>query len=109
VKGDYDTAIAHLDRAVRMEDGLVYTEPAEWHYPPRLALGAVLLDAGRPGEAETVYWQALEHHPQSGWALFGLSRALREQHKTAEAELVDARFKQAWRNADVKLTASRIR
>ena len=36
---DYDTAIAHLERAVRLEDGLVYTEPAEWHYPPRQAPG----------------------------------------------------------------------
>ena len=43
-----DAAIAHFERAVRLEDGLVYTEPAEWHYPPRHALGAALLAAGRP-------------------------------------------------------------
>ena len=45
---NYDAAIAHLERAVRLEDGLIYTEPSEWHYPPRHALGAVLLEAGRP-------------------------------------------------------------
>ena len=45
---------------MRLEDGLVYTEPSEWHYPPRHALGAVLLEAGRPAEAETVYWQDLQ-------------------------------------------------
>jgi len=27
--GRYDQAIAHLDHAVRLEDALVYTEPAE--------------------------------------------------------------------------------
>ena len=46
---DYDRAIAHLDRAVRLEDSLVYTEPSEFHFPPRHALGAVLLEAGRAG------------------------------------------------------------
>ena len=60
---DYDTAIAHLERAVRLEDGLVYTEPAEWHYPPRHALGAVLLEAGRPDEAETVVLGGPEAEP----------------------------------------------
>lgn len=105
---DYDSAINHLNRAVLLEDSLVYTEPAEWHYPPRLALGAVLLEAGQPREAETVYWQDLQRRPDNGWALFGLAKALRAQHKTDEADLIDARFKRAWRDADVKLTDSRI-
>ena len=48
-----------LEHAVRLEDALVYTEPSEWHSPPRHALGAVLLEAGRPAEAETVYWEDL--------------------------------------------------
>jgi len=56
-RGNYDLAIAHLDRAVRLDDSLVYTEPAEFHFPPRLALGATLLQAGRAAEAETVYWR----------------------------------------------------
>lgn len=107
-KGDYDTAIMHLDRAVRLEDGLVYTEPTEWHYPPRLALGAVLLQAGRAAEAETVYWQDLSKYPENGWALFGLEEALAKQGKDDEAKLINARFKKAWRDADLKLTASRI-
>ena len=49
-KKNYDPAIAHLERAVRLEDALVYTEPAEFHYPPRHALGAVLLEANRPAK-----------------------------------------------------------
>ena len=53
-RGDFDRAIAHLERTVRLEDSLVYTEPSEFHFPPRHALGAVLLEAGRPSEAETV-------------------------------------------------------
>ncbi len=79
---DYAAAVAHLERAVRLDDGLVYTEPAEWHYPPRHALGAVLLEAGRPAEAETVYWEDLRRNPENGWALTGLLQALKTLGRT---------------------------
>lgn len=104
----YDAAVAHLEKAVRLEDALVYTEPSEWHYPPRLALGAILLEAGRAAEAETVYWEDLRRNRENGWALFGLLQALKAQKRDAEAELVSARFKKAWERADVTLTASRF-
>jgi tetratricopeptide (TPR) repeat protein len=107
-RGQHDVAISHLERAVRLEDGLVYTEPAEFHYPPRHALGAVLLEAGRPAEAETVYWEDLRRHPNNGWALFGLLQALRAQNKGDDAAVVEARFKTAWARSDVTLTGSRF-
>lgn len=106
--GKLDVAIAHLERAVRLEDGLVYTEPAEWHYPPRLALGAILLEADRPDEAETVYWEDLRRNRDNGWALFGLQQALRAQNKTVEADVIKARFQKAWEHADIPLSASRM-
>jgi tetratricopeptide (TPR) repeat protein len=105
---DYDQAIAHLDRAVRLEASLVYTEPSEWHYPPRLVLGAVLLEAGRPREAEQVYWEDLRHNRDNGWALFGLVQALRAQGRNDAAAAAEARFNKAWSRADVKLAASRF-
>ena len=107
-KKNYDAAIAHLERAVRLEDALVYTEPAEFHYPPRHALGAVLLEANRPAEAETVYWEDLKRNRENGWALFGLMQALKAQGKNEEAALVESRFKKAWARADVTLTSSRF-
>jgi tetratricopeptide (TPR) repeat protein len=107
-KKNYDEAVAHLERAVRLEDALVYTEPAEFHYPPRLALGAVLLEAKKPAEAETVYWEDLRRNRDNGWALFGLIQALKAQNKNDEAALVEARFKKAWARADVTLSASRF-
>jgi tetratricopeptide (TPR) repeat protein len=105
---DFTQAIAHLDRAVRLEDSLVYTEPAEFHFPPRHALGAVLLEAGRAAEAETVYWDDLRRNRENGWALYGLLLALRAQGKTAEAALTEARFTKAWARADVTLPGSRF-
>jgi tetratricopeptide (TPR) repeat protein len=107
-KKNYDAAIAHLERGARLEDALVYTEPAEWHYPPRQALGAILLEAGRPAEAETVYWTDLKRNRNNGWSLFGLTQALRAQGKNAEATLVETRFKKSWERADIIPTNSRF-
>ena len=107
-KKDYNQAVAHLERAVRLEDALVYTEPSEFHYPPRHALGAVLLAANRAPEAETVYWEDLRRNRENGWALYGLMQALKAQGKNEDAALVEARFKKAWARADVPLTASRF-
>ena len=107
-RGNYDEAIAHLDKAVRYQDSLAYTEPEDWHQPVRHVLGAVLLDAGRPLEAEAVYWEDLRRNPKNGWALFGLTKALQAQNEHDEAKRVEADFKKAWADADVTLTASRF-
>jgi tetratricopeptide (TPR) repeat protein len=107
-QGHYDDAIAHLDKAVRLEDALEYSEPRDWHYPMRHSLGAVLLEAGRPAEAEVVYWDDLRRNPENGWALFGLMQSLRAQGKKDQAADIEARFRKAWARADVTLTASRF-
>lgn len=107
-QGNYDAAIAHLDRAVRYHDNLIYTEPDDWHQPVRHALGAVLLEAGRPAEAEAVYWEDLRRNPNNGWSLFGLNKALQAQNKVEQARRVEADFKKVWADADVTLTASRF-
>lgn len=106
-RGDIDRALLHLERAVRFEDALIYTEPPDWHAPVRQTLGAVLLDAGRPDEAEVVYWEDLKRNPENGWSLFGLMRALRDQDRSAEAADVEKRFHRAWADADVALESSR--
>ena len=106
--GELDRAIADFTAAAGQEDALQYIEPPDWYYPIRHSLGAVLLKANRPGEAETVYRQDLKRFPENGWSLFGLAQTLRAQGKTDEAAEVDARFQKAWGQADVTLTASRF-
>jgi tetratricopeptide (TPR) repeat protein len=107
-RGDIDRALLHLDRAVRYEDALIYTEPSDWHMPVRHTLGAVLLQAGRADEAEVVYWEDLKRNPENGWALFGLRQALEAQGKTEEAAAADQRLRRAWAESDVALRASRF-
>jgi tetratricopeptide (TPR) repeat protein len=107
-RGDFDQAVAYLERAVHFEDALIYTEPPDWHYPVRQSLGAVLLQAKRPDEAEAVYWEDLRGNPDNGWSLFGLMQCLKAQGKSEPADQVEKRFQKAWARADVQLTASRF-
>jgi len=87
---------------------MVLIVPSEFHYPPHHALSAILLEAGRPAEAETVYWEDLRRNRENSWALFGLLQALRAQQKVDEAAIIEARFSKAWARADVTRTASRF-
>jgi tetratricopeptide (TPR) repeat protein len=105
---DFPMAIAHLETAVRLQDALAYTEPDDWHYPARHSLAAVLMQAGRHAEAETVYWDDLSRHPKNGWALFGLAEAMRGQGRIEAAKSVDADFRESWKHADIQLASSRF-
>jgi len=107
-RGQRDAAVAALDEAVAIEDRIPYDEPPGWHAPVRQTLGAVLLDSGRPADAERVYREELRRNPGNGWSLFGLAQSLRAQGKAAEANTAQREFALAWRNADVQLTASRM-
>jgi tetratricopeptide (TPR) repeat protein len=102
-RGEIESALSHLEKAVRIEDGLAYMEPPDWDHPVRLNLGAVLLEAKRPAEAEVVYWEDLRRHPENGWALHGLAQAFRAEGKNEEATQTEERFRKAWAQADSKL------
>jgi tetratricopeptide (TPR) repeat protein len=106
--GDFTTAERLLRAAVAEQDSHWFTEPPPWYFPVRQSLGAVLLQAGRPGEAEQVYREDLRRNPGNGWSLYGLAASLRAQGKAAEAAQVDESFRKAWAQADVTLTASRF-
>jgi len=103
-QGKTKDAVAHLQQAVNAEDKLNYDEPPAWYYPARQSLGAVLLDAGRAGEAEPVFRKDLERHRNNGWSLFGLKQSLTAQGKTDEAQEVNSRFEKTWSKADITLT-----
>ena len=107
-QGYYNKAIARLHRAILLEDNLIYNEPPDWHVPVRQVLGAVLLEAGRAAEAESIYWQDLSLNRENGWSLFGLMQSLQAQGKKEQAAGIEERFRTAWSQADVTLTASRF-
>ena len=106
-KGRFDEALLKLDQAVRLEDSLLYNEPPDWFLPVRHIQAAVLLEAGRPAEAEVVYWEDLRRNPGNGYSLFGLRQALLAQGDETTAAEMKRRFDKAWAGADVSLSSSR--
>ncbi len=106
--GTLDNAVKYFRRAQDSELNLPYTEPAYWHQPAAHLLGAALLEAGKPAEAETTYRNSLMIYRRDGWSFFGLIQALKAQGKIAEAEAVQKDFDDVWQSADVKLAASRF-
>jgi tetratricopeptide (TPR) repeat protein len=104
--GDLPGAVAAFRKAQALELALPYTEPAYWHRPVSHLLGAALLEAGRPAEAEAVYRESLHHYRRDGWALAGLVKALEAQGKDATQAKAD--FAEAWKRADTKITTSRL-
>jgi tetratricopeptide (TPR) repeat protein len=107
-KKQYDQSVALLQKAVGIEDGLMYQEPPDWFFSVRQSLGHVLVQAGRFAEAEKIYHEDMRTYPENGWALMGLYNALKGQGKTAEADQVKKRFDNAWQYADVKINSSRL-
>ena len=105
-RGEYEAGIQALREALQLEATLPYSEPPFWFQPVRHNLGAVLLLAGRPGDAESVYREDLRLNPENGWALHGLVHSLQAQRKDAAQE--EARLRTAWAQADIALTGSRF-
>ncbi len=91
-EGETDRALARLESAVRLEDSLRYVEPPVWFNSTRLALAEALLAAGRPVEAEVVYYHDLKRYRDNGFALRGLARALEAQGRNEEAAEVRRRL-----------------
>ena len=105
---DNASAIARFTAAVAGQDALPYTEPPFWYYPTRQSLGAALLKAGKPAEAQAAYEKDLQQYPHNGWSTFGLIAALEAQGKTDEAATHREHFKAMWQFADVQLNTSRV-
>ncbi len=81
--GDHAAEVAALERAVKTQDALQYTEPPYWFYPVRQSLGAAYLRAKRPADAERVFNEDLAYFKNNGWSLWGLGEAIAAQGKDA--------------------------
>ena len=105
-EGEIDAGIAALYEAVTREDALRYDEPPDWIQPIRHALGATLMQEGRYADAEQVYRADLMKLPDNGWSLYGLARALRLQEQEDEAQILELRLAEVWRESDTPLKSS---
>lgn len=103
--GNTARAISAYQLAAAAEDSLPYMEPAFWHHPTRLALGAALLKANRTKEAAAAYRAVLLKYPESGEALYGLSQSLAASGGKTEAAALEPRIAAAWSKADIPLAS----
>jgi tetratricopeptide (TPR) repeat protein len=104
-RGDAPAAVERLREAVTLQDALAYNETPDWYFPVRESLGAALLRAGRPADAEAVFRDDLARNPRSGRSLFGLAESLARKGDAAGAALARRQYETAWRRADIRLRA----
>jgi len=114
-EGHYETAFAHLRRAVDLDDDLPYDEPWAWMQPARHALGALLLEQGHVEEAGKVYRADLGldgslprpcQHPGNVWSLHGYHEVLSRLGRSDEAAIIGQQLRIALARADVPIGAS---
>jgi tetratricopeptide (TPR) repeat protein len=105
-EGRLEDAWKSLRQAIEVEDRLIYDEPPGWMIPVRHSMGALLMEAGLPEEAERLYREDQINHPGNGWSLLGLQQALEAQGKESEALTVTAKLDEAWKRVEVRPTSS---
>ncbi|MBK9162394.1 MAG: hypothetical protein IPM21_00485 [Acidobacteria bacterium] len=102
-KGDRETAVELLKKAIVEEDQVDYNEPPLIQDPSRETLGGVLLQMGKFAEAEEVFHEDLKYTRNNGRSLFGLWKSLEAQKKAKEAAEAEKQFREAWKYADTEL------
>ena len=105
-KGNVQEAFKYLHLAAHRDANLVYDEPWGWMMPVRHVIGALLVEQGKPTEAEVVYRQDLALYKNNLWSLRGLHQALHQQGKADEAELTLKAFEKASIRSDINPFAS---
>lgn len=96
-------SVPHWQRAVALQDALIYDEPPPRYYPVRESLGAALLRAGNLTDAESVFREGLRRSPRNGRMLFGLLESLKAQKKAQAVPWVTREFETAWQRAEVPI------
>ncbi|MBX2913674.1 MAG: hypothetical protein KF856_00245 [Cyclobacteriaceae bacterium] len=106
MKKNFDEAMRILNKAINIEDDLLYQEPPDWYHPTRQIAGAVLLKAKKPALAEKYFREDLNLYQKNGWSLYGLYQSLEAQGKKQEALNVKQEFAKAFSKSDIILTSA---
>ncbi len=105
-KGNEQLTLSYLKKAEKIQHNMGYTEPPDWYFPVKEALGDAYLKWNHPKQAMEMYSQDLKQYPKNGWALFGLAKSLKLLGKKQEADHIDQEFKEAWKYADIPVPVS---
>lgn len=106
----FDAAFDLIRKAVDLSESLKYDEPWGWMVPARHALGALLLEQKRIPEALETYGEDVALWKDNMWGLFGMIQTIESMPNEAEDRSklpeLKAKFEEASKRADVKLTAT---
>ena len=102
-KSDLESARMLLEQAEQRQKELGSTDPPRYSRSPLEVWGDILVRARKFEDARKVYRRVLEDRPHSGWALYGIARAWREEGNRAEAMKAFREFLAAWAQADPDL------
>lgn len=92
-----------LWKIVKSYDQLPADDPPFIHLPPRLVLGAALLQSGDAAGARQEYEIELKKRPRFGWAIFGLREACDALGQASCTSHAQSEFQSAWYAADIQL------
>ena len=105
-EGDLSGAINSFRASVEAEKTLGFSEPGPLPFSAHHWLGAALIENGDYSQAETVYRNELNKHPNNGWSLFGLKESLAGQN--IDDPRVNADFEDSWARSNLFITSSRF-
>ncbi|NNC52568.1 MAG: tetratricopeptide repeat protein, partial [Erythrobacter sp.] len=107
-QGDPASAVRHYELAESIETTIPYSEPPFWYYPVAQSRGAALYKLGRHDEAVAAFRKALFQAPNSGWALYGLSKAQAAAGNRMEARAAKAKLDEIWQGETAWLSMDRL-
>lgn len=102
-KQSMQASVAAFEKAVTIEENIVYNEPRDWLLSARHYLADALIKSGNPSKALDVLKIDLDRNNKNGWALFGSWQALVAMHQSTGAAVMLKQFHLAFKTADVKL------
>jgi tetratricopeptide (TPR) repeat protein len=101
-------AISFFQKAVTIEDAMMYGEPKDWLIPARHYLGNALIKMKRYSEAQEVFVKDLYINPANSWALAGLMLAQKGLNNSEALLKTTSDFEKASAGTDIKISASVI-
>lgn len=107
-KGRYKEAVGHFESAEAIEAKVPYNEPPYWYYPVAQTRGAALYKMGDYEGASKAFRKALFIAPNSGWALYGLSKSEGRAGHRMEALAAKAKLDEVWQGDPDWLTMDRL-
>ncbi|SRX73687.1 tetratricopeptide repeat protein [Aequorivita antarctica] len=91
-ENDYEKGIPTLEKAVKMEKDLGYSEPPYYPRPTLLSLAAAYIKKGEFEKAESCYEKILDKHPNSAIAYWGQMKLYKAQKQQDKYEGIKSKF-----------------